>query len=250
MSHFTIVIPTYDVGEVLSFALNGVSRLTDSADLKYIIVANGEAEGKDLDIPEGLDVNLIIPDRNLGWMEAVNIGVAHVDTPFVAVMNDDVVPVLNRKFWETLKRWLNLPRVGMVVPMSNFVYGMQSLLQHPEAPDAFETTFAVGLFYCMSTQVFIDLEGLDNRFLNGDDIDMCRRLASAGYRIICDRNLYVHHVGGMTTSVMGGMSRPPLPGDEAHEDVFKELYPGVDDRLVYYIPIGEDELGYVYRRSE
>ena len=61
-------------------------------------------------------------------------------------------------------------------------------------------------YFCMlNDDVIFIPEGLDNNLTGGDDVDLSIRFLNKGMKLICDRTVYIHHIGQRT-------------GNRLHED--------------------------------
>lgn len=144
------------------------------------------------------NVEIVEAGGNKGWMGAHNMALPKCDTPYVCLLNDDVVFLPEqRDFWRKLCGWLMMPEVGAVGPSSNFVMGSQNLwnINHPHAH---ETTLLIGFCVVMKTDVIKDVGGLDETLPGGDDFDWSIRIRDAGYRLIVDRSAFLFHIGQQT----------------------------------------------------
>ena len=144
------------------------------------------------------NVEVIEAGGNKGWMGAHNLALPKCDTPYVCLLNDDVVfTPWQSDFWRKLCRWFKRDEIGAVGPSSNFVMGSQNLW-HINHPLCYGTTLLIGFCVIVRTQVLKDIGGLDETLPGGDDFDWSIRIRDAGYRLIVDRSAYLHHIGQQT----------------------------------------------------
>jgi GT2 family glycosyltransferase len=174
---------------------------------------------------------------NKGWMGAINAGMEHVDTPYVCLMNDDVVfPDNARTFWRALIRHLGPDsEVGAVGPSSNFVAGAQSLFRL-DTPPSIPTKYLIGFCMVLRTDIFRQVGLLDENLPGGDDLDLSIRIRKAGYRLVIDREAYVHHIGCQTGGKLYGNYWNSLEQQDATNNALmrkhgvSEWYDCVDER--------------------
>ena len=198
----TILIPTYQNPQQLQTTINSLFIHTEFP-YKVIILNNdgstqGEEELKQLEDWPGGTVSVRNMGSNLGWMGALNKGLEDVDTPFVCLLNDDVVFIPGQKeFFRILTGHFNNPQVGAVGPCSNFVMGGQNMF-HLNIPIAFESTLLIGFCVIMRTEAIKKIGGLDEQLPGGDDFDWSIRLRDEGYKLIVDRSAFLYHIGQQT----------------------------------------------------
>lgn len=170
-------------------------------------------------------VKQLVLDRNYGFAEGYNRAIAQVDHEFVVLLNSDV---------EVTPGWLIAPlamldadqEVAAIQPKilawhhkGSFEYagaagGYMDYLGYPYCrgrifdviePDRGQYNtikdilWASGACLFIRTQVYKENGGLDRGFFaHQEEIDMCWRLRSRGYRIQCVPQSTVYHVGGGT----------------------------------------------------
>ena len=197
--------------------------------------ADGTAEYVRLRVPQA---RLVASDRNLGFAGGVNAGVRETDTPWVLILNPDIV--LTREAVETLVREGESDEaIGAVGAQLTGPDGMPQptysvrrlptlgtwaidllLLDHlwPDNP-ASRRYLALDLDRTRTQEVeqpaaacllvrrsaFDAVGGFDTRFHPAwfEDVDFCRRLRAAGWRIRYEANARVVHEGGVAMRALG-----------------------------------------------
>jgi GT2 family glycosyltransferase len=217
----TIAIPTYRNRECLQYCLSTMFNYTDVGEFaEVIIVDNGVHEnGGEFDY-WNYPLKVVTPAVNLGWMKSINLALVQAESEFFVMLNDDVGFIPNSQaFWHDLLEWFELDRVEAVIPSTNLAYGAQSIFA--PVPLYFETSYATGVCMAVRRNEMLEMDGLDDDKLYGDDYDFSRRILERGKRIICDRSLFIYHAGGQTTERVGA-SRPLREGEtKEHEGVYE-----------------------------
>lgn len=199
----TIAVPTYQNPQQLEWCLRSLVLNTDFPYQIVIVNNDGSDPGKQavdrlLD-PERLPyLTARHPGQNLGWMGGINMALEECETMLFCMLNDDVVFLPNNgEFWRTLAARFEDPLVGAVGPCSNFVTGNQNLYEMGR-PLITEANYLIGFCMVARTQLLKDLGGMDEKIPGGDDIDLSIRIRKAGYKLISDRTVYLHHIGQQT----------------------------------------------------
>ncbi len=217
-----IVIANYGALEHLKLCVESIRKNTDWPH-NIIIVASRNEHG-DFDwIRQQPDVIHVLSNDRMHFSQANNAGIKAGKEPYVCLLNDDTI---------VAKGWLHAlmhegmkPGVGAVGPFSNcdqgwlhtedIVVSGKHLKPGMSTPDVQDIIPQIGnythekeikerrwvAFYCtLIPRSAIDKVGLlDEGFKSGDeDLDYCKRLKDAGYRILQTYNSFVFHFGGKT----------------------------------------------------
>ncbi len=181
---------------------------------ELVVVDNSRSLGA---LPQG--VRRIDPGRNLGFAGGVNLGVAQTRAPIVLILNPDarprrgaleailaafaelpdaagVVPALVGPDGTPQHRWQlrRLPSAGELVLQTLFVAGSGGAA--PPRGTPIEQPAAAAL--ALSRAALADVGGLDTGFHPAwfEDVDLARRLARAGHRLLYEpRAVFVHELG-------------------------------------------------------
>ena len=199
-------------------------------DLADIIVADNGSTDQSVQILKDKfpSVEIILLDKNYGFAEGYNQALKQIEHPYTVLLNSDV---------EVTPGWLNAPLAVMEAD-SNIV-GAQPKILAQRNKEYFEYAGAAGGFmdrygypYCrgrvlhivekdfgqydtqtdllwatgaclfIRTDIYKEVGGLDAGFFaHQEEIDLCWRLRSRGYRLVCTPSSIVYHVGGATLSV-------------------------------------------------
>ena len=219
----SIVIPCFNGVEYTAACLESIARNTPESH-EVILVDNGSTDGTSDHFAathEG-DGALIRNPRNLGFGVACNQGLAAAEGRRAMVLNNDTV-VTPGWYTAMAAAFDRDPSIGVVVPRSNHVGGLQMLaeIEYTSAPspelDAFAERRArahagtgrpvsrvTGLCMAVRREVLERVGGFDPVFGLGnyEDDDYSLRARLAGYALwICDDS-FIHHFGHRTFSIL------------------------------------------------
>lgn len=199
MSLVTIIIPTYNNMEYLEPCLNSIMRHQSTPGLFDIIVVNNGAEGS---VPkyENSEITVIDTGRNLGWEGGLNEGLKHAKTPYIVFLNDDTyIPMSSAGWLYQLMQSFADPKVAAVGPSSNCVMGVQNIWVPSPAEFNVEVNMLIGFCMMVRREALDAVGGVDDTMPNhGDDLDLSIRFREAGYKLICNKSVFVYHHGFKT----------------------------------------------------
>ena len=170
-------------------------------------------------------VKLMVLDHNYGFAEGYNRALAQVDEEYAVLLNSDVE--VTRGWLSPMTQFLDSnPEVAACQPKLlsfkrkdffeyagaaggfidkwgyTFCRGRifntveRDSRQYDDTTDVF---WATGAALMIRNEVYKNNGGLDGRFFaHMEEIDLCWRLRSRGYRIACVPQSHVYHVGGAT----------------------------------------------------
>jgi len=154
-------------------------------------------------------LKLISLKRNVGFCLAVNIGVAHANGDYVAVMNSDVY--CDSKWLIYVLEAFKSPRVGIVQPAIYWYQDPQKIQllgifadiagnYKGNAWNLDVLLAAFGAVYVVRRDVFRSIGGLDpSYFMYGDELDLGLRTWLSGYVVKLEPRARCHHwMGGST----------------------------------------------------
>lgn len=84
----TIVIPNYNGKKLLENCIETLAKQT-FREFKVLVVDNGSTDGSAQITSDELELEVIALSENTGFCGAVNIGIRHVNTPYVILLNND-----------------------------------------------------------------------------------------------------------------------------------------------------------------
>lgn len=223
-STIAVVILNYNGAEMLRQFLPSVIAHSDEAE---IVVADNASTDHSLDVlrTEFPDVRVTRFAENHGFAEGYNRALSYESADYVVLLNSDVEVTAGwlaplRAYLDTHPECVAVqPKVLAYHQRTHFEYagaagGYLDYLGYPfcrgrimevvEADhgqyDAVADVFwATGAALCIRREVYEAVGGLDSRFFaHQEEIDLCWRLRSRGYRIVCEPASMVYHVGGGT----------------------------------------------------
>ncbi len=229
-----IIIVSYNTWSHTRRCLESVLRHTRYPHYEIIVVDNGSTDGSALSLAHAAwrcpKIRIIANASNVGFAVATNQGIAATTGDYVVLLNSDTVVTPG---WLTgLLRHLEDPEVGLVGPVTNSVanearvdelYGedlgamQQFAWSYVQAHRGQSFGVPVLAMFCLAMRrEVIDKVGLlDEGFEVGmfEDDDYALRVREAGYRIVCARDVFVHHHGRASFMVLG---------DERYYQVFEK----------------------------
>ena len=200
MSLVTIIIPTFNNKEYLDPCVRSImTRQSTVGIFDLIIVNNGDKDSIDKDFYSN-GIKVIEAGKNLGWEGGLKEGLKHVKTPYVVFMNDDTyIPLSSASWVYQLLMSFDDPKVGAVGPSSNVVMGMQNIFVPTPSVMNLEVNLLIGFCMMVKMEALNAVGGIDDSMPNhGDDIDLSIRLREAGYKLICNKGVFVYHHGFKT----------------------------------------------------
>lgn len=234
----SIVIVSFNTRELLRECLRSVYR-QEGASIEVIVVDNNSQDGSAAmvrrDFPEAV---LLESPVNLGFAAANNLGFARALGRYVILLNSDAFleeSVLRNAVGRMdvqrsiglagglLKgrdgSWQPSARLFPSVPNDILSFtGLSSRFRRSRFFGRFDRTWAdprlpadtdwvPGAFSIFRRELLNTVGGFDERFfLYYEEVDFCRRIKAAGYRIAYWPELVVTHVGGESSRTLTGLS--------------------------------------------
>ena len=214
----SIIIPTFNGLKFTQMCLDSIRRCTLHP-YEIIVVDNGSSDGTPEYIRTQPNIKFIANSSNRGFPAACNQGIAASESPYVLIMNNDVIVTdcwLSRMF----QGFFAEPSAGLIGPRSNDSAGAQlvtspeySLVSGWEQLESFAARFKLaaarqfrptnylsGLCLLIDRKVIAEIGLFDERFGIGnyEDEDFCRRAVKAGFRLLIANEVYIHHFGSQS----------------------------------------------------
>jgi hypothetical protein len=212
----SIIILTYNQLAYTKKTLESVKKYTNNYEL--IIVDNNSTDGT-VEYLKGLsNIRLIENKENKGFAYGCNQGVNVSSGNYVLFLNSDVIVTEN--WLDNMLKYFS-GNVGIVGPVSNYISGPQ-LIDFPDIEDEnfiqfkaktiYKNNMGKGFYFprivgfCMlvGRKVIDKIGGFDERFGIGnfEDDDFCLRSQIAGFKAIIATDVFIHHYGSKSFSVM------------------------------------------------
>ncbi len=221
------VIVSYNVRDLLVACVDSLRQ--DGVD-HIVVVDNASVDGSADAVRGQPGVEVVALARNLGFGSAANRGVARTATPYVAVMNPDVVvePGATKALVATLDGDARLAVVGpRIETLDGKLY--PSVRTFPDLTDAAGHAFlhfvwpgnpfsrryrmldwdhalaadvdwVAGTYFLARRQAWDEVGGFDERFfMYLEDVDLCWRLRRSGWRTGYQPAAVVTHAIGRST---------------------------------------------------
>lgn len=224
MKQTAVVILNYNGAGMLRRFLPSVIKYSPEASI-YVADNGSSDESCDVVRNEFPAVKLIVLDHNYGFAEGYNRALAQVDEEYAVLLNSDVE--VTRGWLSPMTQFLDSnPEVAACQPKL-LSFKQKDFFEYAGAAGGFidkwgytfcrgrifntverdsgqydDTTdvfWATGAALMIRNEVYKNNGGLDGRFFaHMEEIDLCWRLRSRGYRIACVPQSHVYHVGGAT----------------------------------------------------
>lgn len=224
-----IVILNWNGAHYLQQFLPVLREYTNSPDVEIYVADNGSTDhslrvlGKFFS-----DVKILLLNRNYGFAEGYNRALAQIEADYFVILNSDVE--VTAGWLEPMLEYLQQnPDVAACQPKI-LSYHNRSYFEHAGAAGGFidflgypfcrgrilavteedrrqydevrDVFWATGACLVIRADVFENEGGFDDDFFaHMEEIDLCWRLKSRGYRIVCIPQSKVYHVGGGTLHV-------------------------------------------------
>jgi GT2 family glycosyltransferase len=224
----SIVIVSWNVRDLLHACLRALERDRRTVDMEVIVVDGGSGDGSANMVSQTFHwVDLIALDENVGFPRGNNIGLARADGRYVMLLNPDA-ETLPGALGRMVRFMDEHPDVGAVGPQllnpdhsvqssrrrfptlrTAFVestwlqpYAPAQALRHYYALDlpdnaTADVDWVVGAALAVRGEVLSEVGNLDEGyFMYSEELDWCRRIKDAGWRVIYyPAAQIVHHVG-------------------------------------------------------
>lgn len=232
----SVIIVAYKSCNEIDACLRSIPRLLLGRDVEIVVVDNspGDGTGDLIRLRHG-DVHYVAAPENLGFGRANNRGYAASRGELVLFLNPDTV-TNEEALAHCVKRMQGDPTIGLVSPRLLQADGAMDLacrrsiptlwdgfcrasglaarfparaifagynLTHLPADGTYDVGAINGAFMMTARSVLRKVAPAgavfdEHFFMYGDDLDLCIRVARAGYRIIYDGTVMITHLKGMS----------------------------------------------------
>lgn len=200
---YDIIIPNWNQSGFAIKLLESIKKHSSSEDYRVIFVDNGSEEEEFNKIYEVLRLiphQLIRNKENMGFVKAVNQGLAYSTAPYVVIQNNDteVVPQWLEKLQQALEQD---PSIGMSGPRTNTPRSWQGEWTKTVGTKILSKSAMLAFFCVMfKREMLEDVGYLDEDYGVGfaDDDDYCDRAKKKGWKLVLVQDLMVPHYHNAT----------------------------------------------------
>ncbi|GAB7088320.1 glycosyltransferase family 2 protein [Marinifilum fragile] len=226
MNRIGIVILNWNGKELLKQFLPSVVTHSKREWAEVIVADNASTDDSIAFLEQEYpDIRLIQLDKNYGFAEGYNRALAQLDHEYFVLLNSDVevsenwLDSIYQQFENNADIAAAQPKIKAYHNKSGFEYagaagGFIDYLGYPfcrgrildtieedtaQYDKNIDVLWASGAALFIRAEIYKNTGGLDGDFFaHMEEIDLCWRIKNQGYRIICDTNSTVYHVGGAT----------------------------------------------------
>ncbi|MEK9753102.1 MAG: glycosyltransferase family 2 protein [Rhodospirillaceae bacterium] len=198
----TVVVVTYNSAHAIFSCLQSLPPAVPK-----IVVDNASTDDTRRLVETFPAVTVVANATNVGFGRANNQGFQAVTTPYALMLNPDT-EVSGQAIERLLETARKYPDAAIAAPRLVRANGEVEMRvmgphehHHAEAPFApagpFCTWFVTGAAWLCRMDALNKVGGFDeNIFLYNEDVDLCLRLARAGYSLVVDPDAVIGHKGG------------------------------------------------------
>jgi hypothetical protein len=233
----SILIVTYNSRPLIGTLLAGLARQLDGLNAEVVLVDNASHDGTADAVAEHHPwVRLVRSAVNLGFAAGNNLAARHATGRVLLLLNPDALPARGcvarglalmdsdpgvglagarlladdgatqpsaRMFPSLMQEAIVLSGLAARFPKSRWFGRLDRTWADP-ASDA-PVDWVPGAFALVRRDLFDRLGGFDERFfLYYEEVDLCRRIHAAGYRVQYWPELRVQHIGGVSARTVAG----------------------------------------------
>lgn len=233
----SILIVTYNSRSLIDTLLKGLARQIDGLNAEVVLVDNASHDGTADAVAERHPwVHLIRSAQNLGFAAGNNLAARHAKGRVLLLLNPDALPARGcvarglalmdsdpsvglagarlladdgatqpsaRMFPSLAQEAIVLSGLAARFPKSRWFGRLDRTWADPAS--AAPVDWVPGAFALVRRDLFERLGGFDERFfLYYEEVDLCRRIRAAGYRVQYWPELRVHHIGGVSARTVAG----------------------------------------------
>ncbi len=224
-----VVVINYESGDALLRCVEGWQAAGAG---EVVVVDNGSTDGSVATLGDRAGVTVLTPGGNLGYGAAANRGVASTTAPTVLVSNPDLVvgegalealhaaldsdpdlalvgPLIRTPAGDRYPSARQFPSLvdaaghallGLFVPDNRFTRAYQQSHLDTAGDDLEVVDWVSGACFLVRRSAFEQIGGFDESyFMYLEDVDLCWRLAAAGWRVGYAPSATVTHLQGVST---------------------------------------------------
>jgi GT2 family glycosyltransferase len=213
MTPISIIIPTYNGLNFLKRLVPSILHLINNVqDYELLVVDDGSKDGTEDYLKTYFpQIKVIALNRNLGFGQACNIGVARAKHGMILILNNDVLTdsdfiskVLwpwsdqgdeNKSLFATSCKALKEDRRTSYHGKNEGIFDKGEIVIKPLPPEKGNTFFASGVMMVFRKEIFTELGGFDDLYhpFYWEDVDICYRALKKGYHILFEPDSVIYH---------------------------------------------------------
>ena len=260
----TVVIPIYNNEKYLPMLLESIEACTEEP-VKIVVSDAGSTKPEAVELLDNLkgeNITVLRSSKRQCFSETINAGLKHVKTPYVCLMNDDVI--VSKNWLPPLMEQVRQPNVGAVGGFSNCALGwlhktvvncggvdlvpamsieqiepVRKQLYDCSAPydqigKIHEREWIAFWNAVIPMKVVKEVGFLDTKFVNGgEDSDYCLRMRKLGYKIYQRFDSFLFHFGGKTRKINEEENYEKHHEEDRHNNSYlREKYAAIT--MVFY----------------
>lgn len=202
----SVIIVTLNNKKILEECINSINAHTRAVSFEIIVVDNNSADGTQQLIKARYPgAALIENNENLGFSKANNQGLKTAKGRYVLVLNDDTY-VKDDSFSKLVVFMDDNPEIGICGPkllnIDGSIQRQGSILSARKwlSKNPTEVSLIIGACMLIRRSVLDRIGFFDeNIFFYNDDLDLCKRARSAGFKVVYSPIAEVYHYGGYST---------------------------------------------------
>ena len=162
-------------------------------------------------------VRLIRLDKNYGFADGYNYALQKIDAEYAVLLNSDVEPKIRAYRHRNLFEYAGAS--GGFIDRYGYPFCRGRIFENVEEDkgqydEVIPVFWATGAALMIRLDVYRNVGGLDGRFFaHMEEIDLCWRLRSRGYQLVCIPSSTVYHVGGATLKKENPRKTPKQSAD-------------------------------------
>lgn len=232
----TIAVVSWNTCDLLDICLSSLSEAVSDRVAEIVVVDNGSSDGSvDMVRQRHPDVQLISSPANVGFGNAVNLGLANARSEWVIAANADIEvpasaidqliqlgdchprfgalgPRLVLPSGETQESSFDFPSIRAMTAAALGLHRLRRPRRGSNEPHAVEAVdFAMGAFLVIRREAFEEIGGFaKEQWMYAEDLDLCWRLRAAGWLTGYVESTWIRHVGGASSiAAFGAASGTP-----------------------------------------
>lgn len=215
----SIIITNYKSEKYLAKCISSIKEKILDVDYEIIVVNNDtNVETQNFASLQGANIKIINNNKNIGFGAACNLGAKNAQGEILWFLNPDT-EIVSDNIAELLDEFGKDDRLAILGPklisekgktqewiagkeitiistiLNNLGYKRDQKIW--ESPEKIECAWVSGAAMFVRKDIFEKLGGFDEKFfMYFEDIDLCKRVRLAGYKVVYYPDFIIRHFGG------------------------------------------------------